>query len=128
MTAGLQGLDAWRRRLEALPADIKTELEREVDRSANDIATLAKAYVPVETGKLRDSITVTPGDTPTGRKVTADFPAKFVELGTKPHTVGGKFRRRQASGQQAAPVPHRGLSRPSASDPVSHVPGGCAAR
>jgi HK97 gp10 family phage protein len=103
MTAGLQGLDAWRKRLDALPQDIKAELATEVARSAEDVATLARAFVPVETGDLRATITVEPGDTETGKKVTAGFPARFVEFGTKPHIAGGKFKGARHPGTAARP-------------------------
>lgn len=47
------------------------------DVTAQDVADLARAYVPVDTGRLRDSITAEPG------RVYSDVEyAGFVEYGT----------------------------------------------
>lgn len=79
MTVNTRGMDAIRR---GLPDAIG----RGTERGAQLIADLARQLVPVDTGALRDSIRVEPGDSPTSRKVIAggggvDY-AAHVEYGT----------------------------------------------
>lgn len=79
MTINTRGMDAIRR---GLPDAIG----RGVERGAQHIADLAQQLAPVDTGALRDSIRVEPGDSPTSRKVIAGGGAvtyaAHVEYGT----------------------------------------------
>lgn len=54
------------RRLQAIPVAVKEAVIPALIQSGNELANRMKALVPVETGDLRDSITVTPpgGTTP----------------------------------------------------------------
>jgi HK97 gp10 family phage protein len=79
MTVNTRGMDAIR-------AGLPGAIERGVVRAADHVADLARQLAPVDTGALRDSIRVEPGDTPTSRKVVAGGGAvayaAHVEYGT----------------------------------------------
>lgn len=49
-----------RRRLNAIPAEIVRQVQAAVIASADDLAQVARALAPKDTGKLAESITVTP--------------------------------------------------------------------
>ena len=82
-----QGLDALKRKLAAMPAAAKKEIEKELDRSANDVAALARGLAPVEDGALKASIRVEPGKHDLARNIIAGddkaFYARWVEHGHK---------------------------------------------
>ncbi|HZW58259.1 MAG TPA: HK97-gp10 family putative phage morphogenesis protein [Nitrososphaerales archaeon] len=59
-----------------------------------NIAAVAKSLAPKKTGFLQSSILVKRGDTPTSVLVVAEAPyAKFLEFGTRPHTIEAKNAR-----------------------------------
>ena len=55
----IQGLEALRAKLKAMPEGIKQEVRTSLVQSANEIASTARALAPVEDGDLRESIVVT---------------------------------------------------------------------
>lgn len=87
-----EGLDALKRKLAAMQVAAKREIEKELDRSANDVAALARSLAPVEEGALKASIKVEPGRHELARNIVAGdetaFYARWVEHG---HKEGGKF-------------------------------------
>lgn len=66
MGATIQGLDKLRAKLRAMPAEVKREVEAVLISSAEEVASTARALVPVDDGDLKASIVVTPpgGRTP----------------------------------------------------------------
>lgn len=54
-------LERLKRRLRAIPAAVKEDVQRTLLKQANDLADSMRNLAPVDTGALRDSITVTPG-------------------------------------------------------------------
>lgn len=113
----VKGLDELQKFLDALPAKMEANVMRSALRAgAQVIAQEAKANVPVDTGRLRDSIRVTTrsrrgtvyasvkaGSKDTKKKVSEKrgggisvsyenaWYAHFVEYGTAPHFIGTKF-------------------------------------
>lgn len=97
MTARVRGkkrlLDTFR----SLPEEVKAETLKGVMKSAEELARVQKALVPVDSGDLRDSITVTgPGETtppysqPGGERVVPDYGAAVTAGNTDaryPHLV-----------------------------------------
>lgn len=55
------GLNALKRRLDAIPKEIKDELQKTLLKQANDLADSMRQLAPEDTGALKESITVTPG-------------------------------------------------------------------
>ena len=100
---------------------VEEALETANRKSADEMVALAKRFVPVKTGRLRDSIQATPpgqvppafaqgldGPVPPGAfMVTAgDSSARYphvVEFGAPPHTAGGLFEGAQHPGAPAQP-------------------------
>lgn len=91
-------------------------------QTADEMVDLAQSYVPVHTGKLRDSIVATgPGETPpayaqgagSGPVPEGAFAvsagntkvryAHLVEYGTKPHVNQGEFKGSQNPGARRQP-------------------------
>ncbi|WP_034996442.1 HK97-gp10 family putative phage morphogenesis protein [Beijerinckia mobilis] len=48
------------KRLEAIPKAVKNAVQPSLQKSGNELADMQKHLAPVDTGALRDSITVTP--------------------------------------------------------------------
>jgi len=106
------GRDRLRFVLTKLPKEMRAELRTTILDSANDVANTQRALTPVKTGKLRESIVVTPADQNVPRyaslksKRTVKDPflaaiisagnsevryAHLVEFGTAPHLNEGRF-------------------------------------
>lgn len=66
MAVKVSGVKELRKKLKALPPEIKLELESEMEKGANEVVQMAKRLVPVNTGRLRDSIGWTWGEPPKG--------------------------------------------------------------
>ena len=81
----VQGLDALKAKIAKIPQAARAELAKELDRSANDIASLARGLAPMDHGALKNSIHVEPGRTELSRKVIAGdeiaYYARWVEFG-----------------------------------------------
>lgn len=67
----IQGLERFKRKLKRLPQVAKDEIRRGLEQSADEIVDLMKRMVPVDEGKLRDSIGWTWGAPPEGANVFA---------------------------------------------------------
>lgn len=107
-------------KLRQLVPEADAALTRVNGEAAAEMAALAKSYVPVRTGRLRDSITVTPpGGSPPGHSQGARIvpPGSFmvtagnsgvryphlVEFGSKAHRAGGRFEGAEHPGTAAQP-------------------------
>jgi HK97 gp10 family phage protein len=99
------GLARFKRKLAAMPAAAKAEIQAAMEASAEEIVDLMRRMVPVDRGDLRDSIGWTFGAPPKGTSVLATssrsaagsaglvitiyagggdaFHARFIEFGTK---------------------------------------------
>lgn len=99
MSARIQGLDRLNRKLAALPAVARAEMEKALAKSADEIVALARSLVPVDDGALKASIGWTWGAAPRGAIALASgsaggltvtvfagsdeaFYARWVEFGT----------------------------------------------
>jgi HK97 gp10 family phage protein len=81
----VEGVAKLNRQLAAMGAAARQTIGAELDRSANDIAGLAKALAPTDEGDLKASIAVEPGKNELARKVVAGskkaFYPRWVEHG-----------------------------------------------
>lgn len=81
----VSGLDKLKAKIASISIFAKLELAKELDRSADDIVSVAKSFVPVDHGDLRASIRKETGKHELSRKVIAgdaNAPyARFVEFG-----------------------------------------------
>jgi HK97 gp10 family phage protein len=59
--AKIQGLDALKRKLAALPRETKREIRGVLEKSATEMVVLAKGLAPVDDGNLQMSIRQQPG-------------------------------------------------------------------
>lgn len=110
------------KKLGALAPAAFEELKTANRQSADEMVDLARSYVPVKTGKLRDSIVATPpGGVPPGFSqgagrepvpegsyaVSAGNSAvrtpHLVEYGTRPHVNAGQFAGTENPGTPARP-------------------------
>lgn len=66
MKVKVLNVDRLNRKLAALPAAVKVEIRPALEKSADEIAALARRLVPVDSGDLRDSIGWTWGTAPRG--------------------------------------------------------------
>lgn len=102
MARGVEGIDRVGRFLTKLPAAVNAELAKETERSAQDVAALARALAPVDSGAVRASIDVVAGPTELTRYVTAGndeaWYARLIISGTKPHVNKGQFAGTQNPG------------------------------
>lgn len=110
--AKVKGRDRLRYVLTKLPKETRLALRAAILSAADDVANMQKRLVPVKTGKLRDSIKVTPGDQDAPRysqlRSKRQFPDPYlaaiisvgntdvryghlVEFGTAPHVNEGRF-------------------------------------
>lgn len=106
----VKGLEALQRKLDRLPRVVKQRIGKAMEQGADEIVSLAKALVPVDSGSLKESIGWTWGRAPkgamtlgkvesTGGDLTITvyagssdaFWARWVEFGTSAHKAGGKF-------------------------------------
>lgn len=65
------------KKLRALPDAAKTRIRAEMEKVAEEIVSMAKSLVPVDTGDLRDSIGWTWGRAPKGSMVLATAEAQL---------------------------------------------------
>ncbi|MEZ2132470.1 MULTISPECIES: HK97-gp10 family putative phage morphogenesis protein [unclassified Sinorhizobium] len=110
MAATIQNLKRLQKKLDRLPRVVKERIRKAMEEGAEEIVSLSKSLVPVDTGALRDSIGWTFGRAPKGaltlgtvQSVGGDltitiyagnseaFWARWVEFGTAAHTAGGMF-------------------------------------
>ncbi|MDW9781814.1 HK97-gp10 family putative phage morphogenesis protein [Sinorhizobium meliloti] len=124
----LRGLMELQRKLRALPGKARQRIREAMANGAGEIVDMAKALVPVDKGDLKDSIGWTWGRAPkgsitigtvkeTGGDLTITiyagsdeaFYARWVEFGTKPHSVaqGADLSRNK---RQDEPDYHPGMS------------------
>jgi HK97 gp10 family phage protein len=107
----MQGLAKLRRKLAKLPSVAEAMIRRTMEAKADEIVAMMKSLVPVDDGKLRDSIGWTWGKAPKGSisigSVRASsgndltltiyagnseaYYARWVEFGTSPHENKGLF-------------------------------------
>lgn len=113
-------------RLYAKLAQLAPEAAKQVGAEAlaagHEMVTIARSYVAVDKGDLRDSIVVTPGgqmtpaySQPGGSQMVPEHAAlitagntkvrypHLVEYGARPHIAGGKFKGAQHPGAPAQP-------------------------
>lgn len=120
----IENRDRLKRKLNALPNAVKAELRKALETSAQEITDLAKRFVPVKSGALKNSIGYTFGDykpdanvrgVATGGGSGSDltvtihagdakaFYARFVEFGTAAHINQGEYKGTQNPGMRAEP-------------------------
>ena len=116
----VRGKDELFAKLKRLAPQAQKELEVSNGKKAHEMVSLARGFVPVKTGKLRDSIEATPpGGTPPDYSqgsrtvpegafmVTAGNAkvryAHLVEFGSRPHINEGQFAGTQNPGAPAQP-------------------------
>lgn len=121
VTVTVRNKDRLFAKLRKLAPSADKELTKVNGAAAEEMASLARRLVPVKTGKLRESIVVTPpGGTPPahsqGRGLTVPQGAymvtaggtkvryaALVEFGTRPHVNAGEFAGSQNPGSPAQP-------------------------
>ena len=54
------GISRLKRRLAAIPQEVKDAVQHSLNRQANQMAGTMRSFAPVDTGDLKDSIAVTP--------------------------------------------------------------------
>lgn len=85
LSLDISGLDGLKKRLQATEKNIREGVEGELNASAMDINRKQKRYAPVDTGRLRSSISVdTSKNLNKELSVNVDY-APYIEFGT-----GGK--------------------------------------
>lgn len=121
VTVTVRNKDRLYQKLLKLAPAAEKELAVAGGKSANEMVQAARAFVPVDTGALRDSIVATPpGGTPPSysRGATGAVPpgawmvtagnrqvryAHLVEFGVQPFVAGGRFAGAQHPGNRARP-------------------------
>lgn len=103
----VRGLSKLQQKLRALPDEVKSQISKAMESSAQDIVDMARNLVPVDELTLYESIGWTWGDPPKGSLVLGRssrrpgdglkitifagndeaFYARWVEFGTQPHNV-----------------------------------------
>ncbi len=82
MASKVEGLDKLRTSIATLRRETVTEIETALRKSADEMASMARALAPVDEGDLRDSIQVVDGDHELQVRVVAtDYKAGWVEHG-----------------------------------------------
>lgn len=115
----LKGLPQLKRKLLKLKADTMPAVAKAMEKAAQRIVDDMKSLVPLQSGDLQDSIGWTWGEAPrgsikfssviSGQKITIyagnekAYYARFVEFGTAPHEIGGRFRGAQHPGTSPQP-------------------------
>ncbi|MBY3333748.1 HK97 gp10 family phage protein [Rhizobium laguerreae] len=106
----IKGLKELQRKLSRLPAVAKARIRAAMEQGADEIVTMMRSLVPVDTGALKASIGWTWGRAPKGAITLAkvqsvggdltitvyagdseSYQARWIEFGTSAHTAGGKF-------------------------------------
>ncbi len=84
------------RKLRRLPDEVEADVAKMVKKSGNELATIARQLVPVDTGDLKSTIKVTIEDRGMAARVTAGsdekrsiIQARTVEGGRDPASVSG---------------------------------------
>jgi HK97 gp10 family phage protein len=122
MAAAIEGLKRLQAKLDRLPAKVKTRIREAMEAGAEEIVSMAKSLVPVNTGSLRDSIGWTWGRAPkgamtigtveaTGGELTITiyagssdaFWARWIEFGTSQHVNAGLYAGSEHPGTSAQP-------------------------
>jgi HK97 gp10 family phage protein len=125
MPTKVLGADKLKRKLRTFPRAAREKISGAMERSAQEMVTLAKALAPFEDGDLKKSIGWTWGNAPKGSMVLGKvrqagrgagnlvitvyagggdaFYARWVEFGTSPHLQGGRFAGTQHPGTVAQP-------------------------
>lgn len=115
----ITGKDALLAKLRSLVPNVDKAMGEANQQSAEEMATLARSFVPVKSGTLRGSIQVEPGNRPGSYRVKAggkattkevragsgkpyDY-ALAVEFGTSQHTNGGLFKGSENPGARRQP-------------------------
>lgn len=133
MAKAILGLDRLNRKLAKLPIAAEKRIKEAMAQGADEIVTLMKSLVAVDTGELRDSIGWTWGEAPkysqrigtlrsSDGKLTLTIYAgnskvryaHLVEFATAAHVNGGMFAGSMHPGTQAQPfffVSYRALRR-----------------
>lgn len=133
MATKVQGLDRLRKKLRQFPENAKAEIRKAMEQGADEIVTMMKSLVAVDSGELRDSIGWTWGDRPKYSQSIASVSSRdgnmvitiyagnsrvryahLVEFGSSPHVNGGMFAGSQHPGTKAQPfffVSYRALRR-----------------
>lgn len=94
----VQGIGPMNRMFAALPVKVEAAARMAMEKGAEELVAMMKRVVPVDSGRLRDSIAWTWGDAPKGSVVLAestsesrglkltvystDFKASWIEFGT----------------------------------------------
>jgi len=114
----VKGLDELQKFLDELPVKIERNIMRSALRAGmNVIKPIAAANIHVVSGTLAKSLKV--GTRARGGKVTATlgtkvFYAKFVEYGTRPHTITARDGALRFGGGFYKSIEHPGIVRPRA--------------
>lgn len=126
MATKVQNVERLKKRLEAIPKAARAEIRKALEKSAQEITTMARVMAPEDSGDLKRSIGYTFGAfTPENSNVRGveagaglgdpdlsvtihagdakAFYAAFVEFGTAPHPQGGEFKGTEHPG--TAPQP-----------------------
>ncbi len=83
----LKGVERMRQKLRSLPGEVRADIGKALDKTAAEIVSTAKAYVPRDSGDLAESIGWRNGEHELQRVVFAadseSFYGKFVEFGAE---------------------------------------------
>lgn len=78
-----RSLEAYNRRMAAIPNAVRDAVQPALDTSADELAARMKSLAPVDEGDLKDSIRKEQGTHELSRNVlTDDYKARWVEFGT----------------------------------------------
>jgi len=130
--AEVEGADRLKEKILKLSPAIRKAVEAAVLQGAQDVAATARRLVPVDTGKLRESIGATLGEAPSTKATQAlrggrsksskeegaiiatvyagndeAFYAGFVEFGTRPSTAGERVESKGAKQSKSGRVARR---------------------
>lgn len=93
----VQGLSRLQQRFRAVPKAVQKAVEKALEKSADEMVTMMKRLVPVDSGALRNSIGWTWGDAPAGSMtvgtVAADEqggPRITIYAGTRDKSLGNQ--------------------------------------
>ena len=88
MTIEIPGLNAMVNAFNKAQVEMPNYLKNAMSNSVSKVRTDAQSTVPVRTGMLKKSIQQTVQDSPLIGKVIVGQPyGKYIEYGTKPHTI-----------------------------------------
>lgn len=122
ITAKVRNKDKLFSKLKQLAPETAKAIGQEAIKAGSDMVSIARSYVPVDKGDLRDSIVMTPGgqqtpaySQPGGAQVVPEHAAlvtagnskarypHLVEYGARAHTAGGVFEGAAHPGAPAQP-------------------------